>query len=291
MNTFKKTMVLAVCSLVFLGGCNSGGSKGGGDKKDPREPTKPPVVEPAPVNDKDMVLVPEGEFTMGCDLDDESLCYNSKPAHKVFLNGFKIDKYMVTYRRYNACIEAGECTELFAGAACNAGMPWNSDHPVNCVDYKQAETFCAYDNKRLPTEAEWEKAARGTDGRIFPWGNEAPSCDLAVMNQKVEGETMGPGCGAGTTRPVGSKPKGASAYGVMDMAGNLFEWTSDWFSLEYYKTSPYRNPQGPDNGKKKVIRGSSWLLRTEAGAASNLRTDYSPLGQGYVVGFRCASDI
>lgn len=303
MNKIKSPLLTAVCSIALLNGCSSDSSKSESNKKPPIKPINPPIVEPqpspnpepnppnSPINEKEMVVVPEGEFSMGCDLKDDSLCYNSKPAHKVYLSSFEIDKYMVTYNRYNECIEAGKCTELFFGAACNAHMPWNSDHPVNCVDFEQAKNFCEFDNKRLPTEAEWEKAARGTDGRIYPWGNETPSCDLVVMNKKLSDEIMGPGCGAGTTRPVGSKPKGASAYGAMDMAGNLFEWTSDWFSPDYFKDSPYRNPKGPETGEKKVLKGSSWLVRTNTGIASNLRTDYSPLGQGYVVGFRCARDL
>ena len=225
---------------------------------------------------------------MGCNHDDPDLCSNSKPAHKVLLKAFKIDKYKVTFQRYGKC---ENCTELYSGAACNDGMPWNALHPVNCVDYHQAEAFCKFEGKRLPTEAEWEKAARGTDGRIFPWGNEPANCDRAVMNLKVAGNSMGPGCGAGKTQPVGSKPAGASPYGVMDMEGNLFEWTSDWYSTEYFAKSPYENPTGPATGTRKVLKSSSWLMRISNSMASNVRSDYSPLGQGYVVGFRCASDI
>ncbi|MGY0219400.1 formylglycine-generating enzyme family protein [Endozoicomonadaceae bacterium StTr2] len=240
------------------------------------------------INDEAMIVVPAGEFIMGCNHDNPELCFNSRPAHKVYLKAFKIDKYKVTFKRYEKC---KDCTELYSGAACNNGMPWNARHPVNCVDYNQAKAFCASEGKRLPTEAEWEKAARGTDGRIFPWGNEPASCDRAVMNQKVAGNKMGPGCGSGKTLAVGSKPEGASPYGVMDMAGNLFEWTSDWYSTDYYANSPYENPQGPATGTRKVLRGSSWLMRISNSMASNVRSDYSPLGQGYVVGFRCASDI
>jgi iron(II)-dependent oxidoreductase len=244
------------------------------------------------VNYNEMILIPEGEFLMGCNHDTEVTCMEeAKPAHKVFLKAYKIDKYMVTYKRYNECIKDGKCTELYAGGGCNAGMTWNTNHPVNCVTYAQAQTFCKWQGKRLPTEAEWEKAARGTDGRIFPWGNQEPSCDYAIMNQKVAGQTMGPGCGRGTTQPVGSRAKGASPYGVMDMAGNLFEWTSDWFDPHYFKNSPNKNPQGPSKGEHKVLKGSSWLMRTKEGMATTIRSGYSPLGQGYVVGFRCVKDV
>ncbi|BDD12560.1 hypothetical protein FUAX_49920 (plasmid) [Fulvitalea axinellae] len=247
------------------------------------------------IDDEEMVIVPAGEFIMGCDYEgnEQNCLEEASPAHKVYVDGFRIDKYMVTYRRYNKCVAEGVCTPLFEGAACNAGMPWNSNHPVNCVDYAQAAAFCEWDGgKRLPTEAEWEKAARGTDGRKFPWGNQSPNCDLAVMNRKKKGDKgMGPGCGAGTTQPVGSRPKGASPYGAMDMAGNLFEWTADWFDPAYFKNSPKKNPKGPKTGHHKTLKGSSWLMRTDAGMMSSVRSGYSPLGQGYVVGFRCAKTL
>jgi iron(II)-dependent oxidoreductase len=171
-------------------------------------------------------------------------------------------------------------------------MPWNANHPVNCVDFNQAKTFCEWQGKRLPTEAEWEKAARGTDGRIFPWGNELADCTKAVMNDQpfVEG-VMGPGCGSGTTQPVGSKPAGASPYGVLDMAGNLWNWTNDWYADDYFQNSPTNNPQGPSSGEYKVIKGSDWGMRVSAELASTVRFNYAPLGQGYLIGFRCAKDV
>lgn len=244
------------------------------------------------VNDTVMVTVPAGEFEMGCNYNDPNLpCMSSTyPAHTVYLDEFKIDKYMVTYRRYNECIADSVCTELYSGAGCNAGMPWNSNHPVNCVDFSQAETFCNWEGKRLLTEAEWEKAARGTDGRIYPWGNAIPDCDLAVMNDQpfVQG-VMGPGCGSGTTQPVGSKPNGVSPYGVTDMAGQLWEWTQDWYSETYFQNSPYSNPTGPSTGSYKVIKGGGgWTMRTAPEVVANIRFNYAPLGQGYVIGFRCA---
>jgi len=241
-----------------------------------------------------MVLVPEGDFIMGCNYDEKDLeCLPSTyPAHNVYLDSFYIDKNMVTYGEYNKCIKDGHCSEVFFGGGCNAYMPWNKDHPVNCVDYNQSKTFCEWQGKRLPTEAEWEKAARGTDGRIFPWGNELPNCNLAVMNDQpfVDGE-MGTGCGSGTTQPVGSKPAGASPYGVMDMSGNLWEWTQDWYQEDYFEHSPSKNPKGPDAGVFRVIKGSDWGMRTPRELVANLRFNYAPLGQGYLIGFRCVKDI
>ena len=167
-------------------------------------------------------------------------------------------------------------------------LGWSADHPANCIIYQQAEQACAFEDKRLPTEAEWSKAARGEKSLIFPWGNAPePSCDLAVINQK-NGSKIAPGCGAGTTQPVGSKPKGASPYGLMDMAGNLFQWTSDWYSESYFSTSPVKNPKGPTSGASKVLRGSAWTAKYRDGVALTVRTPYAPQGQGYVVGARCA---
>lgn len=244
----------------------------------------------AAINDAEVITIPAGNFLMGCNDGDRFCLPVSSPQHVVHLDSFEIDKYKVTYRRYNLCKDAGTCTDLFEGAACNAGLDWNHNHPVNCVTYKQAEDFCQWDgNKRLLTEAEWEKAARGSDGRIFPWGNSDANCNLAVMDKKINGNTIGPGCGAGTTQPVGIKTAGASPYGVMDMEGNLFEWTSDWYDPNYYKTNPPNsNPKGPAQGVHKVLKGSSWLMRKADNMASSIRSGYSPLGQGYVVGFRCA---
>lgn len=285
MKEIKQLIVLIVIGVILVG-CGS---------SDKPKPTPPPALVPTPVTppseivDIEMVDVPAGEFTMGCDSSD-SACQTNNSIRKVYLDAYKIDKYKVTYRRYQECLDAGECTPLFAGSGCNAGMEWNADHPVNCVNFQQAKTYCEYDNKTIPTEAQWAKAARGIDARRYPWGNEAPSCDLAVINRKVAGNSMGPGCGAGTTQPVGSKPQGASPYGAMDMAGNLFEWTADWFDENVHQNTVYENPMGPAHGEHKVLRGSSWLMRTDDGIASVIRSGYSPLGQGYVVGFRCVSD-
>ncbi|WP_062266876.1 formylglycine-generating enzyme family protein [Endozoicomonas arenosclerae] len=242
-------------------------------------------------NDKAVVEIPSGEFTRGCTRKyKEYECLpEALPEKKVFISKFKIDKYKVTYRRYNECMKKGNCTDLYFGGGCNAGMPWNSDHPVNCVTYKQAETFCKWDGgKRLPTEAEWEKAARGTDKRFYPWGNKTPSCNLATISDKTTRGKMEPGCGMGTSRPVNANPEGASPYGVMGMTSNLLEWTSDWFDAEYYKKNELRDPKGADrNTGFKTLRGATWMMKKEELDVS-IRVPYAPEGQGYIVGFRCA---
>jgi len=242
----------------------------------------------ASVDYKQMITIPAGEFSMGCKESDGVYCLPGTTPHKVYLDSYKIDKYLVTFKRYQNCIDAGKCSEPYIGAACNYGMSWADNHPANCITYQQAEAVCSFEGKRLPTEAEWAKAARGTKGFIFPWGNSPePSCDRVVMNEKRDGK-IGPGCGAGTSMPVGSKPAGASPYGVMDMAGNMFEWTSDWYSESYFANSPAKNPKGPDYGQAKVLRGSAWTARYRDGIALTVRSPYAPEGQGYVVGARCA---
>jgi len=258
---------------------------------------------------RDMVLIPAGEFMMGCNESVDNQCQgdDEKPYHRVYLDAYYIVKYEVTVDQYAQCVKAGKCLSYhltgfeWTGQSftedehCNWGKSYKDNHPVNCVDWSQASGYCEWAGGRLPTEAEWEKAARGTDGRKYPWGNENANCDYAVMiNQEVSG------CGRDNTWPVGSKPAGASPYGVMDMAGNVYEWVQDWYDGNYYKNSPSQNPQGPTSGSYRVLRGGSWqnaqdLLR------SSLRVNQfsTPLPHSYIfytvpssryehVGFRCA---
>lgn len=133
------------------------------------------------------------------------------------------------------------------GGYCTYEAGDKSDHPVNCVDWDQAVAYCQWEGKRLPTEAEWEKAARGTDGRIYPWGNTAPDCNRAQYGK----------CG-GQTVSVGTKPAGSSPYGVLDMAGNVDEWVADWYDSDYYAQSPSENPKGPSSGQHRGARGGNW---------------------------------
>ncbi len=249
-----------------------------------------------------MCLVPEGPFQMGCNEEIDSECdipgkegYYSgyvgedKPYHEVWLSAFFIDRTEVTQAQYARCIEAG---------VCNTGMDSikpdlrNPDKPMLVPYYEDAARYCARTGKRLPTEAEWEKAARGTDGRKYPWGNEKATCDRAVMCEGIDLDT-GEGCGTGATDIVCSRsPAGDSPYGLCDMAGNVDEWVSDYFQDDYYAQSPYYNPQGPQTAstpwgvaRGHVRRGGHFYSGTR-----ELRTSYRHHygTSGSAIGFRCA---
>jgi formylglycine-generating enzyme required for sulfatase activity len=216
-------------------------------------PTAMPGIGPTRVSEKDgmvMVYVPAGEFLMGSADSDSQAYSNEKPQHTVYLDAFWIDKTEVTNAQYKKCVQAGACKALEYARSSD----YNGDtQPVVEVDWFNAQAYCQWAGRQLPTEAQWEKAARGTDGRIYPWGNQAATCEYAVMNVG-----SGNGCGKGTTWPVGSKPKGASPYGALDMAGNVWEWVADWYSESYYAGSPSKNPPGPASGEYRVPRGGSF---------------------------------
>jgi formylglycine-generating enzyme required for sulfatase activity len=216
---------------------------------------------------------------MGChEILDPPCEDDAGPPHEVTLAAFDIDRCEVTVAQYDACVEQGGCTERAAAEACNSASLGMTDHPANCTRWEQATAYCEWAGGTLPTEAQWERAARGLDKRVFPWGNNADqACTRAVM---------GDDCGCEGTEPVGTRPLGASPDSAMDMAGNVAEWVSDFYDQDYYDTSPEAEPTGPDSGTERVIRGghfSSTLadIRTLARAAAD-PTEALP-----VYGFRC----
>jgi len=235
-----------------------------------------------------MVLVPAGWFRMGSNKGTSV----EKPVHRVYLDAYYIDKYEVTMFQYWRCVKAGKCRILVTRNGkwmkyYNWGKPGRDRHPVNGAWWHDAKTYCKWAGKRLPTEAEWEKAARGTDGRTYPWGNTKVTCEYAVINEG------GWGCGKERTWAVGSKPKGASPYGVMDMLGNVEEWVSDWYGHNYYSKSPSHNPKGPSSGKRHILRGGSLYSSWSMGALRNAsRYDIVPPKLRYnTKGFRCARSL
>ena len=222
-----------------------------------------------------MVFVSAGPFVMGG--RDEESPSNERPSHTVHLADFFIDPFPVTNVDYLEFVRA-----------TGHGMPihWargtfpmgTGRHPAN-VSWKYAVAFAEWAGKRLPTEAEWEKAARGTDERTFPWGNRF-----------VEGERCNSNNMVGTTTPVDEFPDGRSPYGLWDMAGNVFEWCSDYYDEEYYKHSPSSNPRGPQGGQERVLRGGSYQ-ESRAGLRCTHRRGAAETDNLDNVGFRCAMDI
>jgi serine/threonine-protein kinase len=233
----------------------------------------------------DMILVPAGDFTMGGnDLNAEP---DERTVHPVILDDYYIDRFEVTNGAYQACVAAGACkppkkTDSFTRSSYY-GVPEYDDYPVVYVDWSMARNYCEWRGARLPTEAEWEKAARGAgDLRAFPWGTARINCQLANYD--------GPnGCLNGTNR-VDSNEDGKSPYGVYGMAGNVWEWVADWYSETYYKYSPTRNPTGPDSGQSRVLRGGSWT-RSEFDVRVSNRNKYGPTYNNFDIGFRCAREV
>jgi formylglycine-generating enzyme required for sulfatase activity len=245
-------------------------------------PTAISVIEviDSQVSDVDgmvMVYVPAGSFEMGSDAGWDS----EKPIHTVFLKDYWIDQTEVTNAQYNLCVHAGACESPSSLDSFTRNSYYDNpdfaNYPVIWVSWYDATAYCEWAGRRLPTEAEWEKAARDEDGRTYPWGEEI-RCDLASYIDCTQDTTA-----------VGSYPGGASPYGVLDMAGNVWEWVADWYYVKYYDNSPLDYPKGPDSGAYRVVRGGSWndydwYLR------SSSRFSYFPDNTRSSVGFRCASD-
>jgi len=215
-----------------------------------------------------MVYVPAGEFLMGSSDADSQAMDDEKPQHTVYLDAYWIDRTEVTNAQYRTCVEAGACQE----PGCWNNSDFNApDQPVVCVIWDDAQAYAAWVGGRLPTEAEWEKAARGTDGRIYPWGDEFDGTRLNYCDRNCESAWKDTSAddGYALTAPVGSYPAGASPYGALDMAGNVWEWVADRYDAGYYARSPARNPQGPDAGDGRVSRGGAfnpeeWFVRCAA---------------------------
>ena len=226
------------------------------------------------VNPKDgaeMVWVPAGEFLMGSTGDEVN--WDERPQRNVYLDGYWIYKTEVTVAQYRKFCEA-----------TNREMPeapewgWKEDHPVVDVSWQDAADYAEWAGASLPTEAQWEKAARGTDGRKFPWGNE---WDGGRCANSVSGRLKG-------TKPVGSYPSGASPYGCLDMAGNVWEWCAGWYDEDYYRKAPSNNPPGPASGSHRVLRGGSWYYAHDGYFRCARRCRYAPGRRYGSYGFRCS---
>jgi formylglycine-generating enzyme required for sulfatase activity len=209
---------------------------------------------------------------------------DEQPRHRAWVSDFAIDKFEVTNGRYRSCVARGACLPpklLSSRLRANYyDQERYADFPVVFVDAHRAEAYCRHRGGRLPTEAEWEKAARGPSPSLgrFPWGDREPDCTLANMG--------GPQSCLGDTDRVGRRPAGRSPTGALDMAGNVWEWVADWYDASYYRQSPPRDPKGPDSGTLRVIRGGCW----ESGADSlrvSCRKATVASTWAHNVGFRC----
>lgn len=260
------------------------------------------------------IIVPEGEFRMG----SEDFNEDEKPLHMVYLDSFYIDRTEVTNAMFAQFVEqTGYITDaekigwsyvFLVGAdywdQIN-GAYWRyprdpltsidslPDHPVVQVSWNDAEAYCKWAGRKLPSEAQWEKAARGTDARTYPWGSQAAGADLTNYADLNSGEGWADKTvddGYKLTAPVGSYPNGASPYGALDMAGNVSEWVADWYGENYYGQSPYENPIGPSSGEVHVWRGGSW-----GNIINSLRITYRNRGASDfnidTLGFRCTADV
>ena len=252
-NTYIKSIIPLAVLAILLSSCNPPASgKLTGEFKSCKNLAIP----------KDMKCIPGGPFIRGSkdtsiDEDTWKKIRDEGPVKKITLSTYLIDTYEVTYGDYMKCFKAGFCTK--AGPYYKGYD--NAKQPMLGLNWHQAKKYCNWKNRRLPTEAEWEKAARGPEGEIYPWGNKRADCKLAIIKERGK-----KGCSTGKTWKVGSRP--AFRYGLYDMSGNSWEWVNDWYSPNYRicgKGCSGRDPRGPCNGKdkcpghrKKVLKGGSW---------------------------------
>ena len=258
-------------------------------------PSPVPGMYSTLVREKDnmtMVYVPAGDFIMGfnqddidwfitqewCSLCEQTMFETTLPEHMVFLDDFWIDKHEVTNAQYAQCVADGGCSQPFQleshSRAQYFGVPQYDNYPVSSVNWYQAQEYCQWAGGRLPTESEWEKAARGIEGGYFPWGNDNPTNQFANFDRSM-----------GDTTRVGTYINGISPFGVLDMAGNVWEWVFDWWG--YYDSGSTTNPSGPASGTYRVLRGGAWDSNPFFLLAA-FRNGQLPEYAGYFVGFRCA---
>jgi formylglycine-generating enzyme required for sulfatase activity len=240
-----------------------------------------------------MVGIPGGKFTMGCVAGDQLCLADEKPAHHVKLDAFWMDEHPVTVTEYGRCVTAGACKppkpsdDPIWGKYDNWGKPDRANHPMNSQDWEDADRYCRWAEKRLPTEAEFERALRGgREGAVYPWG--ADKTPPAATAPSQAGAPF-PGADA---KWVGAWPvclTGRNAYGLCDMGVNVWEWCADWYGADYYASSPSHNPTGPHSGPSHVLRGGSRYAFPQT-----LRASYREFGEledtAFYTGFRCVKN-
>jgi formylglycine-generating enzyme len=287
----KKIVLFLLTLTVLIAAC------GGGDT-----PASEPTLEPAPVSQTEsspqptelvevkfepqagdtrtyidgttIVYIPAGEFIMGVKDGVDN------PEHLVYTDGFWVYSTEVAKAQYDLCVATGACTPSIPSNTLFPDDPLLSAHPITNVTHQQAEAYCQWVNGRLPSEAEWEKAARAPEWKDYPWSDEKPTCDRTNFG---ECETL-------STEPVTAYPSGQTPHRIFDMAGNAYEWISDWYADDYYPVSPFENPAGPAKGEERVIRGGSYLSRAEE-ITTFARSQYSPEESRNDLGFRCVIEM
>jgi formylglycine-generating enzyme required for sulfatase activity len=234
-----------------------------------------------------MVLIPEGDFFMG-NPDEDDVHYDENPSHKVYLDPFWIDCYEVTNRHYKMFVDETGHRAPYVDTEWASPYNWKNgsypagraDHPVVLVSWEDASAYTAWAGKRLPTEAEWEKAARGgLVKKYYPWGDKIDKTHANYFTSITTKNEM---------KPVGSLMQ--NPYGMYDTSGNVWEWCADWYGKTYYRMSPYENPQGPEEGRYRVFRGGSWISNEEFLRCSE-RARNVPVYRSHVLGFRCAQSV
>ena len=290
MNNKQLTLVLVLILSSSLLSCSPGKSfRSTLTPKATISPTATPSptlgvgsTETSPIDGMVQVYVEKGEFLMGSSSSDSTATSDEKPQHTIYLDAYWIDQTEVTNAMYAKCVQAGNCQPPLSTKSRTHdsyyGNVQYADYPVIWVNWDDARTYCQWTGRRLPTEAEWEKAARGMDDLVYPWGNTSPTCALGNFGLQ-DGNCVG------DISKVGSYPDGASPYGALDMVGNVWEFVSDWYDESYYSTSPSQNPLGPDSGSAHVIRGGSWYFDTPRVSAVNRAWYVGPGGDN--LGFRC----
>jgi sulfatase modifying factor 1 len=263
---------LALCACSDDSGADAEGETGDGTGDAGDEPLfVPPGTK----------RIPSGKVWRGCIEGDDDCDSDEQPGGWIEVSPFFIDRFEATVRSYEDCIDAGACVETAADPDCNLGQAGRDDHPINCLSYDMAAAYCEWRGLRLPTEAEWERAARGDAQQLYPWGDNTADCTLAVVDE----------CGNGTM-PVGSVRDGDSPFEVADMAGNVSEWVADYYDAGYYDASAGEaDPQGPGSGSQRVIKGSAFTVPGDFPANRiSKRNAATPETALRIYGVRCARD-
>lgn len=279
---FKVAFLLVILAFAALpimgilrGTTTTPFEEAGSDSHDSPHSGALPALNEPPVQEE-MILIPAGPFVRGTDVGG----FDERPPREIVLDAFQIDRYEVTNYQYGQFAAATGHRKAGPPSryAKNVGKMRGPNQPAVYVSWDDAASYCQWKGKRLPTEAEWEKAMRGTDGRLWPWGNtEQPNgANWARINDGYE-----------ATAPVGTFKSDTSPYGVMDGAGNVMEWVGDWYSETYYRESPDKNPGSPEYGVYRVLRGGGYTT-TGGDLRVTSRSKMVPDFRDETIGFRCA---